>query len=288
MRIALVSTVFLIALAGCHERPAALLVCHNSNCTGPADPARDDSIEALKASLALRTADGRPMIDGVEVDTFWSSAEKKCLYAHDLEEGHVADLPPPSVAIDEIVKHLETSTQATFRAERFHVFLELKPETTPPPKAMHTPEEAGLHADCVLALVGTLDEAARRTGKKVEVTITSFENELLEALPTRPGWKGKKDGEPLQVRFGGIQGVPPPLSGTSRPLATYTVALDVVEAHPHWLQNAALEAYRSMGVAIGLWMFSATAETFDAIDRFQPDFVVTSEAPLVRRWLDDT
>jgi hypothetical protein len=32
-----------------------------------------------------------------------------------------------------------------------------------------------------------------------------------------------------------------------------------------------------------LWMSSATVETFDAIERLEPDAVLTSEAPLMRR-----
>ena len=39
-------------------------------------------------------------------------------------------------------------------------------------------------------------------------------------------------------------------------------------------------------VAIGMWMFSATSETFDAITRLEPDVALTSEAPLLRRWLE--
>src|SRR5688572_5907147 len=55
------------------ERHQALVVCHNSNCAGPPDPTRDDSLEAMYDSLALRD-EGRPTIDGIEVDTLWDGA----------------------------------------------------------------------------------------------------------------------------------------------------------------------------------------------------------------------
>jgi hypothetical protein len=32
-------------------------------------------------------------------------------------------------------------------------------------------------------------------------------------------------------------------------------------------------------------MFSANVRTFDAIEQLEPDTVLTSEAPLMRRWL---
>ena len=35
-----------------------------------------------------------------------------------------------------------------------------------------------------------------------------------------------------------------------------------------------------------LWMFSATVEAFDAVGRFEPSAVLTSEAGLFRRWLE--
>src|SRR5688572_14952421 len=71
-------------LAAC-DRPNVRVICHNANCHGPTDPAHDDTISALEASLAL-AYDGRPAIDGIEVDSFWVGAESICVFAHDLDE----------------------------------------------------------------------------------------------------------------------------------------------------------------------------------------------------------
>ena len=41
-----------------------------------------------------------------------------------------------------------------------------------------------------------------------------------------------------------------------------------------------------MEVDISMWMFQATAENFGAIERVEPRYVITSEAELMRRWLE--
>jgi hypothetical protein len=46
------------------------------------------------------------------------------------------------------------------------------------------------------------------------------------------------------------------------------------------------EAATSAGLDLVFWMFSATAETFAAIDRYEPAMVETSEARLMRGWLE--
>jgi len=42
----------------------------------------------------------------------------------------------------------------------------------------------------------------------------------------------------------------------------------------------------SSNVELLFWMFSATTETFAAIEQYEPEMVVTSEARLMRRWLE--
>jgi hypothetical protein len=71
------------ALVGC-DQPDPLVICHNSNCAEPTDVRRDDTLEGLRASLALEY-NGRPVLDGMEMDSFWRASDDKCLYAHDLE-----------------------------------------------------------------------------------------------------------------------------------------------------------------------------------------------------------
>src|SRR4249919_3015938 len=66
------------------DRPQVLVVCHNSNCAEPTAPENDDSIEALQKSLPI-TVEGKPAIDGTEVDLFWDAANNRCIFAHDIE-----------------------------------------------------------------------------------------------------------------------------------------------------------------------------------------------------------
>src|SRR5687767_8639109 len=83
MRIASTSLLAILAVAAC-DRPHPLLICHNSNCAEPADAVNDDTLEALRESLAV-TVNGKPAIDGVEVDLFWRASDDTCIFAHDIE-----------------------------------------------------------------------------------------------------------------------------------------------------------------------------------------------------------
>jgi hypothetical protein len=64
-------------LAICHSAcvgPRQIVICHNANCGEPTDPARDDTLPAFRESLALED-NGRPVIDGIELDSFWRGAQ---------------------------------------------------------------------------------------------------------------------------------------------------------------------------------------------------------------------
>src|SRR3954469_25491180 len=76
--------VLALGLVAC-DRPSPLLICHNSNCTGP-DVQRDDTLPALDEAMR-QTYNGLPVLDGVEIDTFWYGAESRCLFAHDPPHG---------------------------------------------------------------------------------------------------------------------------------------------------------------------------------------------------------
>ena len=64
------------------------------------------------------------------------------------------------------------------------------------------------------------------------------------------------------------------------------IPIDIVEIHPQWIQDAQWEGLRSQGVQIVFCTFSATVETFPAIEQYEPDIVGTSEARLMVRWLE--
>ncbi|MDB4961590.1 MAG: hypothetical protein JWP01_1589 [Myxococcales bacterium] len=78
-------------------------------------------------------------------------------------------------------------------------------------------------------------------------------------------------------------GTPRPLDGQTRPLDKYRgLPISIVEMHAQWVHDAQLEGVLSQDVDLMLWMFSATVETFAAIEQYQPKLVGTSEARLAR------
>jgi hypothetical protein len=110
----------------------------------------------------------------------------------------------------------------------------------------------------------------------------SFEPALLrEVLARAPSTT------PLPYRFDAYYGIPRPLDSETRSLGDYAgLPISIVELHPQWIHDAQHEGLLSLGVDIGFWMFSATVETFAAIEQYEPALIVTSEATLMRRWLD--
>src|SRR4051812_41589495 len=113
------TSLLVVALAAC-DRPDAIVICHNANCAEPADPAHDDTIAAMRESLALEL-DGRPVIDGIEVDTFWRGADDVCLYAHDLDHDTTPALEPAT----ELATYFARPGPITYADAPFHVLLEL-------------------------------------------------------------------------------------------------------------------------------------------------------------------
>ena len=109
-----------------------------------------------------------------------------------------------------------------------------------------------------------------------------FEPKLLaEVIATTPS------ATPINYKFDAFYGIPKPLDSETRPLSDYTgLPITIVEMHPQWIHDAQYEALLTLDVEVLFWMFSATVETFDAIEQYEPEMVVTSEARLMRRWLD--
>jgi hypothetical protein len=278
MRATNVAIAVALALAGC-DRPRAILVCHNANCVEPADPERDDTIDALRESLALEGDDGLPVIDGVEVDTFWRGADNVCLYAHDLDRDQTPALEPALVLAEYFTRPGPISHD---EAAPFQIFLELKSHVSVDKLDRHSPEQADMHAACAWQLYDTIAAAAVASSRQVVVQFSAFNPDLLRAVIART-----PPVLAIPIRYGAIQGVPKPLDNQTFPLDDYAdIPLNVVEFHVHWILDAQYEAVRSQRIPLAVFMFSATSETFAVIEQYEPEFVVTSEARLLRRWLD--
>ncbi len=258
------------------DRPTATVICHNANCTRPA-PERDDTIEAMRESLALEFA-GRPVIDGIEVDTFWRGADDVCLYAHDLDRDQTPALEPAN----ELAAYFARTGPITFADAPFRVFLELKSHVSVDKSDRHTPAQRALHARCAWAVYTIIADAAVANDREVELHFSAFAPELLTAVIDET-----PETTAIPYHFAAIQGVPAPLDNQTRPLGDYAgVPIDMVEFHNQWILDAQYEAVRSLGLDMGVFMFSATVETFAVIEHYEPRYVVTSEALLLRRWLE--
>jgi hypothetical protein len=270
-----------VVFAGC-DRPDTLLLCHNANCVEPPDPSKDDTLDAMRASLALEL-DGRPVIDGMEVDLFWQGGAERCLFAHDLKDLDSAS--PAATAADELAAYFARAGPLSWSDQSFVVMIEMKGHVGAAKSDAHTPAQRDAHAACALDVFETLDAAALAEDRDVAVVFTSFDPALLAALAREPRWPAP-GGSYATVRLGATIGIPTPLDSQTRPLDEFS-DIDLVEVHPHWMTDGQYEGYASAGYDLAFWMFSATVETFDAIDRYEPSMVVTSEARLLRRWLED-
>lgn len=284
-------TLALLAATACDDAPPQpALICHNANCVEPANPAEDDTPEALSASLALVDTANRPLIDGVEIDTFWFGEESRCLFAHDLADPETSQ--DVDVAFDLISAHLlerrSSGAPLTRTAARFSIFIELKGHVGPAKSEKHSPEQRIQHAECAASLGLELAQHATQHDYPLEIVYTSFDAGLLEALSTRDVYDRLRQNGSTITKLGYLVGVPAPLDSQSKPLDTIPKGLDidVLSAHPHWTRHPTLEAAESMGWELSLWMFTVVPETFDAISTYNPHYVTTSEANVLSGWLD--
>jgi hypothetical protein len=273
------ATALLTALAAC-KQPQPIVICHNANCGEPTDPARDDTLPALRDSLALVDDTGRPIIDGMEIDSFFRAADSACLYAHDPSD--FAENTPATAPAMEIAAHFAEPGQLTFAGTPFHVLHELKAYVSANTQDRHTPAELDLHAQCAWQVYAIISDAAVANNRDVEFEFESFSPEVLRAvIADTPA------STPTPYTFGAIQGVPSPLDDQTRPLRDYTgLPISVVDVHPQWLLDAQYEAIQTAHEDLAFFWFSTTEEIFALIRQYEPVAVDTSEARLMRRWLE--
>ncbi|HEY5925699.1 MAG TPA: hypothetical protein VIV11_28630 [Kofleriaceae bacterium] len=270
---------FALLLVAC-DRPQPLVLCHNANCATP-DISRDDTLDALAESLAL-TFDGKPVIDGVELDTFWYAAGNGCLFAHDLN-GDTST--PASAAAQLVADHLATTPRASWNGERFYVFIELKGFVGESFDDAHTPAQMEMHADCALDTLNLIALGADAGGHALTVGFISIEPRLLQALTDRPRWDGVAADPKLEVLL--VGDVFAPFHPVIPDIADYKVPLDAVEFHPRHLNAQHRETYRALGIDLVQWSFITTSESLASIERWEPKYVLTNEAPFLRRWIEN-
>lgn len=266
-----------LVIAAC-DRPTPLVICHNANCGEPTDPENDDTLPAFRESLTLEQ-DGRPIIDGIELDSFFRGIDNVCLYAHDVANLR-EDTPATAPAI-ELATHFARPGPISFADAPFLVLLELKAFVGINSKDRHSAEQRRLHAECAWDIYEIISDAAIANRREVTIEFQSFSPELLRAvLDNRPAQT------PTPYILGALQGVPAPFDDQSRPLSDYTgLPIRDIQFHPLFMLDAQHEAALTTGAEISFFWFETTSEVFDAIEKFRPAAVDTSEARLMRRWL---
>lgn len=268
-----------LAIAAC-DRPQPLLICHNANCGGP-DTTRDDTLSAMADSLAL-TRDGLPVLDGIEWDMFWYGKDSTCLFAHDLD--HETTLPA-SAAAELVANYLATHARVSWHGERFYALIDMKAHVGPSYSDAHTPQQLIDHAECALDVAERLLAGARAGGHQLTVGFISGKPIHLEVLMDRPRWASLSAEPDLQLMM--IGDIFAPYASIVPKLSEFRVPLDAVEYHPDFMTAEHRETYRSLGMALIQWSYVATTEALDAIERYEPQFVITNEAMLLRRWTRD-
>lgn len=261
----------LLLLAGCVDRPHVRVLCHNSNCSEPHDPSRDDTIGAMRDSFAVKTADGLPAIDGIELDIFRYNGQ--CLFAHDADhlEGHV-DIREGA---REVASYLTTHPRAGFLGDRFNIKLELKPQ-------IDGKSEPNEHVTCTLDAYDIIHQAAVDSGTHVELVFDSYNPALLAAVQARR----PVDDAAVSTRLSIDYGIPRPLRDDNYLLSDVDVPIDVAEIHGDWITDPALRALRSKGVDFTVWSFDLTNDTLGQIEQIRPESALTGQALTLRNWLE--
>jgi hypothetical protein len=268
-----------LVLAAC-ERPSPLVICHNANCaTNNAE--LDDTRDALEDSFAL-VYDGRPALDGMEIDTFWHGAQGRCLFAHDLETPTAI---PAFDAAQLIADYLAATPVVSRNSERFYMFIELKGFVGTSFDDRHTPDQFAAHASCALDVANLIALGATMGGHPITIGFIAGVPMHHVTLRDNPRWQTLDDDPNVELKL--IGDIFAPYSDLVPELADFKIPLDIVEYHPDYMTAEREETYRSLGLELAQWSYVSTREAFDAIERWEPTFAITNEALLLRRWIEN-
>ena len=273
----------LVACVVPDERPEAQVICHNANCAHATNPSADDTLRMLDDSLAL-TYRGRSVIDGVEIDTLWDRRRSLCIFAHDLAAA--PSVPELGIeAAERTARHLSDSESVSWSGDRFFVKIELKNEVladgTP-----HTDAEVDLHINCVFDMAEVIIAAARARGIALELGFDSEVVALLRAVAQHPRWPGKLPYDDVRLLLITAVGNPGLEVADLESLRTPAVGngIDVLGFHATRTPNAVVRSYVDLGAELMIWMLDAAPETLGAVQAYEPQYIVTNEAMLFRRW----
>jgi hypothetical protein len=268
----------LVAAAGCIDRVGdALVICHNANCTQAASIAGDDSLPALDASLALRTANGRAVFDGVEIDSVWDRGVGRCVFSHG-PDPRAADLAAAARRVAAYVAGAPADVAG--HGGVFYMKIELKADVGG--GASHTPDETAAHVACVTAAARAVVAAGAASHNVVVPIFDSDDPELLAAI----------DPAPFDAAAGCLfetnRGAPLPPGFVPQILTVgwYEGAVDLAWAPDAMAVPRSASGHRIEG-GLAIWARSPSAEETYAILTRGPRFIVVNNIEEVRGLLDE-
>ena len=271
-------------VSACDERPQSLIICHNANCAHETNPFADDNLASLTDSLEL-TYLGRTTMDGVELDTIWDRQGARCLFGHDFD--HIFDPAETAMQAAELVAaHLRKPTDfVSWGGNRFFVKIELKREVTAL-NDPHTDEERLAHLACAYDMVDVLRAAATEAGRELELMFESEDVELIRGLPRNPRWPGKDPDDRTRLRLiAQVQSTELVLADlTSLTTKDDGEGIDILSFHTSRLPDGLQQSFFALDASLMLWMLDASLESLYTMGTYHPEYVITGEAQLFRRW----
>src|SRR4051812_12774831 len=222
-----------------------------------------------------------PAIDGVEVDLFWRGTDDTCIFAHDLENNPTrTELASEAAAA--VADHFAQPGPITSNGGRFQMFVELKDYVDVDKTMLHSDAQRIAHAKCAWDFYQTVSNAAIANGRELDFFFGPFGPEMRKEVIAQP-----PANTPFPPRYESYYGVPKPLDPETRPLGDYKgIPITLIEFHSQWITDDAYEGIVDTNIELAFFMFSATEEHFAAIEQYEPKMVNTSEATLMRRWLE--
>lgn len=250
-------------------REPVIVVCLNANCVPPADVARDDTMEALRESLALQWH-GRAAFDGMEIDTVWDASTPRCAFSY------LFDTLSTAVDAHDAAAEIAAYLRRAGDLNRFYLKIQAKFRVAPDGRDP-TQAELEAHCDCDLELAAIVEAAAVEVGRPSTV-IFGEEPRFLAALVQRPGWpiEPPDDAHRRELMFK-IRETP---IGQARATAI-AIEADALTGRDY----ASVAELADRGIIVQLWARHLTVPVMDAIDAIHPTIFDTNDVLSARLWV---
>jgi hypothetical protein len=269
-------------MGGCTTAGHPLLICHNANCVAGTRAESDDTLDALRGSLALRMPGGEVVFDGIELDSVWDRALGRCTFAHapdpaapefadaaSLVVEHVAGSAPGAAA------HPSSGTRA--------LYLKIELKTDVGGGAVHVPDEVLAHAACATAAAHAVIAAGAASLNAVVPIFDSDDPQLLAAID--PGGFASNPAPAVLFETGWAASLPPGFVAQIITLDWYG------DPHAVAWDEALRRAARThdgtpSGGGLMIWARSPPPQELAAILAHEPEFLDVNNVEEARAVID--